>query len=706
MMELVLPNGTKIPYFKEKAPSVVTEVRTIEHVVQDRVTRIDHDTDNSHVYLEGNLGENDNFVRCKNPYISNTEDVFKVNYQGSVFCNDIFSSTTDNILEIINEISQETVALNDIVLDNTHEAIPNTLVARSNSGASFINQIQGNFLHLKDRGTQDAVHLNLQGGSMFFIPVEGNQNGERSDAIYRFGENHEEMDFTGHGDGLEFTENNNHIMIQTNEHTPVIDITSYKTGNEATIQVRQISSGSSDSEVTFALHQDGVHTVGLNIGTGPQFDKCTVDENGDIGCRDIICRDITCTDKVEAEDIEIHNTSTNPGTLAFRILNHEDTRVFSVSNDGQIRSKFQEQNDILNAFEDNSVFIGSARYGYKRTTHEATVKVLKQNHIPKYLADLGLTTGNLSNYTTFGIDNLTVKRWVKVAENFTGDDHYPNLVFPGANENDDFENAIHKHAQAAITALETDVTALQNAGSGLGTDAEVENLNGSASLKVSATTATNQHNASIEIVVDSTTNDLLDHRYRLVTNEANSMEWAFQSWQTNNTWLTAFRVAPTGQLIFGNATSYGLADFRVKGTSYFDTTCTMNGNLLLQGTNVKDKLDDIPSPVLVRSTAHENPGSPALYDILPDNITVFVHDQNQTSRRRMPLNKVDGKTFIIMAAADTGLGNMELHSGFLSSKFHPNSVGYWIADVYSVSGIGARKLTATYIAATDLWLIL
>jgi len=49
-MELVLPDGTRIPYFKPKK-AVVTEVRTIEHIVDNNITRIDHgdDDDNTHI---------------------------------------------------------------------------------------------------------------------------------------------------------------------------------------------------------------------------------------------------------------------------------------------------------------------------------------------------------------------------------------------------------------------------------------------------------------------------------------------------------------------------------------------------------------------------------------------------------------------------------------------------------------------------------
>ena len=190
------------------------------------------------------------------------------------------------------------------------------------------------------------------------------------------------------------------------------------------------------SKSVFAVHTDGVRTNGLQIKSDSPSNivtKFEIDANGDITeCRDITCREITATETVQCEDFEIRNVAIGDNVMVFRIFDVTGENVFSISNEGRIRTKWTEQKDILNAFGDDSLFIGSARYGYKRVSHEPTVEVLKQNYIPKYLSDLGVTLSNYSNYTSFDINNLTVKRWVKLAENFDGEDHYPSEVFPGA----------------------------------------------------------------------------------------------------------------------------------------------------------------------------------------------------------------------------------------------------------------------------------
>lgn len=71
------------------------------------------------------------------------------------------------------------------------------------------------------------------------------------------------------------------------------------------------------------------------------------------------------------------------------------------------------------------------------------------------------------------------------------------------------------------------------------------------------------------------------------------MELATQTYY-NGAWVTMQRFSPAGDVIFGNASSYGLASFRVKGTAYFDTTTTIN-NLIVGGTNVGTALSNLPS---------------------------------------------------------------------------------------------------------------
>ena len=148
--------------------------------------------------------------------------------------------------------------------------------------------------------------------------------------------------------------------------------------------------------------------------------------------------------------------------------------------------------------------------------------------------------------------------------------------------------------------------------SGLGSSALIENTDANASLEVKTTTGAT-HSASISVEVDSTANNLLDQKYRLATGVDNNNDFQIQTWY-NDAWLTAFRVFPDSTVNFGPATSASLGGFRVKKTFWFDLAgtfagvVTMSNDLLLEGVNVKDKLDQISAPYIITRTHANIPG--------------------------------------------------------------------------------------------------
>ena len=105
-MELVLPDGTRIPFYKAKPKTVGG--RTVEHIVNNNVTRIDHgeDGDQTHVYLQGNLGADEFFIRCVNPLVG-SQDVFRVGYNGEIRCGDITSDTISTLQLYSNSVQSD-----------------------------------------------------------------------------------------------------------------------------------------------------------------------------------------------------------------------------------------------------------------------------------------------------------------------------------------------------------------------------------------------------------------------------------------------------------------------------------------------------------------------------------------------------------------------------------------------------------------------
>ena len=180
--------------------------------------------------------------------------------------------------------------------------------------------------------------------------------------------------------------------------------------------------------------------------------------------------------------------------------------------------------------------------------------------------------------------------------------------------------------------------------------------------------------------------------------------------------MTGMRMFPTGQINIGlpAPTGISLGSFRVKSDFYYDQTgtfnsaVTMNSDLILEGINVKDKLDTISSsaPSMVRNTVHMQPGSnPANWELLPDDLTTLVHDTNSTSRYRLPQTPVDGQLIHVMSCAASGTGTINLNTGSFSGRtFQPNSTGIASTIQVNLNSVGTNSWTIVYIDDTNEWL--
>ena len=189
-----------------------------------------------------------------------------------------------------------------------------------------------------------------------------------------------------------------------------------------------------------------------------------------------------------------------------------------------------------------------------------------------------------------------------------------------ANFTDATTKLFNPHSVAVTTeALDARVAAVEQNVAAITSNLVVENTGASASVEVKATTAASD-SASIQIEIDSTANNLLDHAYQLHVGSSNSNDWQFRTRLADLSWLTAFRISPTGDVIFGAADNYNLAAFRIKGSAFFDSATTfagpvilssavtMSGAVVVGGTNIVDALASIPAPNMTRNDVHMNPG--------------------------------------------------------------------------------------------------
>jgi len=437
-------------------------------------------------------------------------------------------------------------------------------------------------------------NLTLYGDSnLFYTPLTGDGT-DRSltrGGDYRFGRDHLNTgDLSGKADGLYMSEFNNVVDITVSDDNPSILVHGMKQ-DAPYIEIRTTEPSDPASAVLFSVDIESTYCENLTVGpnTGPNTYDFRVDSDGNITeSKNIDCINLSAENKIECEDLEIHNTS-YVGVAALRIFDEFGTRVFSVSNEGKITSKYNEDHDINNAFGDGSIFVGSAKFGYKRSHHRPSIKRLIQNHIPKYLADLGITLTNLSNHTSFDIDQLTVKRWLKVAKNVTGDDKTTEDVFPNSNDSIDFEDVVFHQVQneldsieTDVTQLQTDVTALQTA-SGLGENATIESTT-QASLVIKSTnpnyigTSATLNSVVFQVLLDRP-DDANDYKVGLHNRES-SIFWSME--KAGNDKLAWAQSQNNGQLVlFGN----GQTSATMKGwvNNPGDSHLTMIGNTMFRG---------------------------------------------------------------------------------------------------------------------------
>ena len=123
------------------------------------------------------------------------------------------------------------------------------------------------------------------------------------------------------------------------------------------------------------------------------------------------------------------------------------------------------------------------------------------------------------------------------------------------------------------------------------------------------------------------------------------------------------------------------------------------------GTNVGTALANIPSPVMVRNTVHMT-GNWTTWPVLPNDLSVLVHDTNSTSRYQLPLIVPDGYRFKIMACAGATLGTINIHCGLSSGRqFHVNSAGGGSTIQRDFNSVGTNSWDVVYISATNKWLV-
>ena len=131
----------------------------------------------------------------------------------------------------------------------------------------------------------------------------------------------------------------------------------------------------------------------------------------------------------------------------------------------------------------------------------------------------------------------------------------------------------------------------------------------------------------------------------------------------------------------------------------------MSNDLLLEGINVKDKLDAISAPELLRNNVHQTPGGVENWNRMSDSLTVFIHDTNSTSKQRLPVSPVDGQIIDIFCAAGAGLGTIILHTGY-DHDFHSASTGFSNTGQCNLNSVGTQRFKVVFIESTDEWLLI
>ena len=120
------------------------------------------------------------------------------------------------------------------------------------------------------------------------------------------------------------------------------------------------------------------------------------------------------------------------------------------------------EEEIEDGMGDESRYIGSLKYSFKRSAREPKLRILKQNHIPIYLANLDPPYTNADLPAGKSRDDLTIAKWRKEARQFTNN---PSLkfkdVFPSGNADWDFIDAHIPVAEGRLDGHDTSIGTLQ-----------------------------------------------------------------------------------------------------------------------------------------------------------------------------------------------------------------------------------------------------
>ena len=236
------------------------ENKVVAHTVESHDAKVSLNTDNSvdksHLYLEGPLGLDEFFIRCYDPEQDTgsglpEENEFYVDRSGNVNCKALYSETTSDITNSISGIGISLDTIEETLNNGTENATPDTFVVRDNAGGAKFGKLTTDSLVLNS----DAVgpHISMPRNSILhFVPYLADGVTPRPDSVYRFGRNHEELEASGAGDGLEFIQDNEEILIQVQPTAPTIRIGMDK---DAGVNVLEVFHGVGN--LVFAIHPDG-----------------------------------------------------------------------------------------------------------------------------------------------------------------------------------------------------------------------------------------------------------------------------------------------------------------------------------------------------------------------------------------------------------------------------------------------------------------
>ena len=190
------------------------------------------DKDSSHIHLEGPLGTLDKFITCKNT-LTDTE-VFSINHSGAVFSEGFIHApnitTMQEQIELNDETALEALEVcteNQTTLDGMVASVsntPNTLVKRGSGGGINATSLLSQMVYVATSDAALPTNLQLIGDAQLFYIAVDSSGVPRTDCYFRFGREHNQVgDFSSVGDGLEFFNHANHVQLQCEKSTHIVD---------------------------------------------------------------------------------------------------------------------------------------------------------------------------------------------------------------------------------------------------------------------------------------------------------------------------------------------------------------------------------------------------------------------------------------------------------------------------------------------------